>query len=358
MDACSDLAATAVLDFRSDNTAGAHPAIIEAVARAYRAGPMSSYGDDPLTERVVQRLRRLFDHESLVAWPVATGTAANALALSCLTPPWGVIYCHPQAHIQVDEAGAPELLSGGAKLVPIDGPAAKIDPASLAAALAPDVKGVVHHPQPAAVSITQATECGASYTPDEVQALSALARRHGLALHMDGARLANAVAYLGCSPAAITWRAGVDVLSFGATKNGALGAEAVVFFDPAKAIEFEFRRKRGGHLFSKMRLLSAQLDAYLDDGLWLANARHANAMAQRLEMGLSKLNSVRLLYPRQANELFVALPDAIAERLRAEGALFYPWPSDRPGEKAYRFVTSFETQAGQVDKAVAIAAGK
>ncbi|HEX2889999.1 low specificity L-threonine aldolase [Vineibacter terrae] len=347
----------AVLDFRSDNTAGAHPAIIEALGRAYRAGPMASYGEDPLTERVVRRLRAIFEHDSLVAYPVATGTAANALALSCLTPPWGVVYCHPAAHIQVDEAGAPELFSGGAKLVPVDGPAGKIDALALATVLAQDVKGVVHHPQPAAVSITQATECGASYTPDEVGTLAALAREHGLAVHMDGARLANAVVHLGCTPAAVTWQAGVDVLSFGATKNGALGAEAVVFFDPARAREFEFRRKRGGHLFSKMRLLSAQLDAYLDDGLWLANARHANAMAESLETGLSRLNSVRLLYPRQANELFVALPDAIAERLRAAGALFYPWPSDRPGEKAYRLVTSFETRPEQVARAVAAAAG-
>jgi threonine aldolase len=348
----------AVLDFRSDNTAGAHPAIIEALARAYRAGPMSSYGADPLTARVQQRLRAIFAHDSLIAFPVATGTAANALALACLTPPWGVIYCHPAAHVQVDEAGAPELFSAGAKLQPVDGPAAKIDVAALAAALAGDVKGVVHHPQPAAISITQATECGASYTPDDVRAVSAIARRHDLALHMDGARLANAIAHLGCTPAAITWQAGVDVLSFGATKNGALGAEAVVFFDPVKARDFEFRRKRGGHLFSKMRLLSAQLDAYLDDDLWLANARHANTRAAELERGLSALNSVRLLYPREANELFVALPDPVADRLRAAGALFYPWPSDRPGEKAYRFVTSFETTAEQVARAVAIAAGR
>lgn len=358
MDAPSDSTAQTILDFRSDNTAGAHPAILDALARAYRAGPMSSYGDDPLTERVVQRLRRLFEHDTLLAYPVATGTAANALALSCLTPPWGVVYCHPAAHIQVDEAGAPELFTGGGKLVPVDGPAGKIDPQALAAALAQDVKGVVHHPQPAAISITQATECGATYTPDEVKALSALAWTHGLALHMDGARLANAVVHLGCAPAAVTWRAGVDVLSFGATKNGALGAEAVVFFDPAKAAEFEFRRKRGGHLFSKMRLLSAQLDAYLDHDLWLANARHANDMAVQLEQGLSRLNSVRLLYKREANELFVVLPDAAAERLRAAGALFYPWPSDRSGENAYRLVTSFDTQAEQVARFVAIAAGE
>lgn len=348
----------AVLDFRSDNTAGAHPAIIDAVAAAFRAGPLSSYGEDPLTARVQERLRAAFQHDALLAFPVATGTAANALALSCLTPPWGVVYCHPAAHIQVDEAGAPELFSGGAKLVPVDGPAGKIDPAALAAALAQDVKGVVHHPQPAAISITQATECGAAYTPDEVAALSALARRHGLALHMDGARLANAVTHLGCTPAAVTWQAGVDVLSFGATKNGALGAEAVVFFDPRRATEFEFRRKRGGHLFSKMRLLSAQLDAYLADGLWLANARHANAMARALEQGLARLNSVRLLYRREANELFVALPDDVAFRLEAAGVLFHPWPSDQSGEKAYRFVTSFQTPAEDVARVLAIASGR
>jgi threonine aldolase len=347
-----------VLDFRSDNTAGAHPAIIEALSKAYRAGPMSSYGEDPLTERVQQRLRQIFQHETLVAYPVATGTAANALALSCLTPPWGVIYCHPAAHIQVDEAGAPELFTGGAKLLPVDGPAGRIDAAALASALAADVQGVVHHPQPAAISITQATECGASYTPDEVRAISALALQHDLALHMDGARLANAVVHLGCSPAAVTWQAGVDVLSLGATKNGALGAEAVVFFDPGRAAEFEFRRKRGGHLFSKMRLLSAQLDAYLADRLWLHNARHANAMAAALEQGLSKLKGVRLLYPRQANELFIALPDAVTERLRAAGVLFHPWLGDRPDEKAYRFVTSFETSPAQVARVVEIAAGR
>jgi threonine aldolase len=346
-----------VMDFRSDNTAGAHPAIVAALADAFRAGPLSSYGEDPLTARVQDRLRAAFGHDSLLSFPVATGTAANALALSCLTPPWGVVYCHPAAHVQVDEAGAPELFSGGAKLIPVDGPAGKIDPAALAAVLAQDMSGV-HHPQPAAISITQATECGAVYTPDEVGALSALARRHGLALHMDGARLANALVHLGCTPDAVTWRAGVDVLSFGATKNGALGAEAVVFFDPPRAREFEFRRKRGGHLFSKMRLLSAQLDAYLADDLWLANARHANAMAARLEQGLGRLNSVRLLYARQANELFVALPDAIATRLQAAGVLFYDWPADRPGDKAYRFVTSFETPEAHVERVLAIAAGR
>ncbi len=343
------------MDFRSDNTAGAHPAIMDALARACRAGPMSSYGADDLTARVTAKLRAAFEHDTLLAYPVATGTAANALALSCLTTSWGVVFCHPAAHVNVDEANAPEFFSGGAKLQPVAGPAGKIDAAALAAALADDVRGVVHHPQPAAISITQATECGASYTPDEVAAIATIGRRSGLKLHMDGARLGNALVHLGCSPADATWRAGVDVLSFGATKNGALAAEAVVFFDPALAREFEFRRKRGGHLFSKMRLLSAQLDAYLEDGLWLANARHANAAARALADGLGRLNRVRLLYPVEANELFVVLPDEIDAALKAAGFNYYPWPSDRPGEQAYRMVTSFETAAGDVAKLLEIA---
>ncbi|QQS13396.1 MAG: low specificity L-threonine aldolase [Rhodospirillales bacterium] len=345
------------MDFRSDNTAGAHPAILEAVARAYRSGPLSSYGADELTARVTSRLRELFEHDTLVAYPIATGTAANALALACVTPAWGVVYCHPEAHVNVDEACAPEFFAGGAKLTPVGGPAGKVDRDALAAALANDTRGVVHHPQPAALSITQATECGASYTPDEVRALSDISRTRGLKLHMDGARFGNALAHVGCGAADVTWKAGVDVLSFGATKNGALAAEAVVFFDPKDAREFEFRRKRGGHLFAKMRLLSAQLDAYLDGGLWLENARHANAMAARLAAGLARSNGARPLYPREANELFTTLPDAAVARLEAAGAKFHPWPGDRPGEKAYRLVTSFETDAADVDRFVALAVG-
>lgn len=343
------------MDFRSDNAVGAHPAIIEALARAYRAGPMSSYGADDITARVTQRLRQAFEHDRLVAFPVATGTAANALSLACLTPPWGVVFCHPAAHINVDEANAPEFFSNGAKLQCVDGPAGKLDMPTLERALAVDVKGVVHHAQPAVISITQATECGASYTPDEVRAISAQAKTHGLSLHMDGARLGNAVNHLGCKPSDVTWKAGVDVLSFGATKNGALAAEAVVFFKPEMAKEFEFRRKRAGHLFSKMRMLSAQLDAYLEGDLWLANARHANTMARRLAEGLGRLNSTRLLYPVEANEIFIALPASANNALEAAGFKYYPWPSDRPDEQAYRLVTAFDTDAQHVDRFIAVA---
>ena len=343
------------MNFRSDNEVGAHPAIIEAVSRAFTSGSAFSYGADEWTKRVEGRLRDIFEKPDLVAFPVATGTAANVLALSCCTPSWGAIYCHPEAHISVDEANAPEFYTAGAKLCPIGGPAGKMDVTALAAALAQPVYGVVHHPQPAAVSITQATECGAVYGPAEVAAISACTRRHDLRLHMDGARFANALAFAGCTPAELSWKAGVDVMSFGATKNGAMGVEAVVFFDPGLAREFEFRRKRGGHLFSKMRLLSAQLDAYLTDGLWLANARHANEMARRLSSGLSTLKGVSLLYPVDANEIFVVLPAAVHDALQSGGARYHPWPSDRPGEQAFRLVTAFDTDPADVDRFLSIA---
>lgn len=343
------------MNFRSDNETGAHPAIIEAVARAFGAGTAYSYGADEWTQRVERRLRDIFEKPDLVAFPVATGTAANVLAIACCTPPWGKIYSHPSAHIVVDEANAPEFYTSGAKSEPIDGPAGKIDRLKLAEVLAQPIYGVVHHPQPAVVSITQATECGAAYSPDEIAAISTCTRRHGLKLHMDGARFANALAFVGCTPAELSWRAGVDVLSFGATKNGAMGAEAVIFFDAGLAREFEFRRKRGGHLFSKMRLLSSQLDAYLSDGLWLANARHANAMARRLVAGLTPLKGTSLLYPVDANEIFIALPAHIHDALQREGAQYHPWPSDRPGERAYRLVTAFDTGPAVVDRFLSIA---
>ncbi|MDI1285872.1 MAG: low specificity L-threonine aldolase [Reyranella sp.] len=343
------------MNFRSDNEVGAHPAIIEAVGRAFSSGTAPSYGADDWTQRVEQRLRDLFQRPDLVAFPVATGTAANVLSLACCTPPWGAIFCHPAAHISVDEANAPEFYTSGAKLCAIDGPAGKIDPKKLASTLAEPVYGVVHHPQPAAVSITQATECGTVYGPEEVAAIATSTHRHGLMLHMDGARFGNALAFVGCTPAELSWKAGVDVLSFGATKNGAIAAEAVIFFNANLAREFEFRRKRGGHLLSKMRFLSSQLEAYLTDGLWLANARHANAMARRLVAGLTPLKGTQLLYPVEANEIFVVLPAHMHDALEAGGARYHPWPSDRPGERAFRLVTAFDTSPADVDKFLSIA---
>ena len=338
------------MNFRSDNVTGVAPQILAALAAA-NAGSAPSYGEDAITERLAQRFAELFEHRVAV-FPVATGTAANALALATLTPPWGVVYCHEAAHIQVDECGACEFFAGGAKLLPLPGADAKLRPEVVERAIMG--QGVVHHAQPAAISISEATDAGTLYRPGEVAALGDLARRHGLALHMDGARFANAVAALGCSPAELTWRAGVDALSFGATKNGALAAEAVIFFDPAKAESFAYRRKRAGHLFSKMRFLSAQLDAYLADGLWLANARHANAMAARLAAGLGVVPGARLDNPTEVNEVFVTLPQPAIAALERAGFGFYRWGGE--GSPALRLVTAFDTRAGDVDALIAAAA--
>jgi threonine aldolase len=343
------------MNFRSDNEAGAHPAILSAVTKAFQAGPVHSYGADEWTQKVENRLREIFEKPDLCAFPVATGTAANVLAIASCCPPWGAIFCHPASHIAVDEANAPQFFTGGAQLIAIDGGAGKIDRRKLEEALAQPVYGVVHHPQPAVVSLTQATECGAAYAPEEIAAISTAARRHGLKVHMDGARFANALAFVGCAPAELSWKAGVDVLSLGATKNGAMGAEIVIFFDSAAAKDFEFRRKRGGHLFSKMRLLSSQLDAYFSDSLWLDNARHANQMARRLVAGLTPLPGTSLLYPVDANEIFVVLPAKMHDALRAAGAQYHPWPSDRPGERAFRLVTAFDTQPADIDRFLAVA---
>jgi len=342
------------MNFRSDNEAGAHPAIIEAVSRAFTAGPVHSYGADQWTQRVEHRLREIFDKPDLCAYPVAVGTAANVLALACCSPPWGSVFCHPAAHIAAEETNAAEFYSG-ARLVRIDGAAGKIDPKALAEALAQPVYGVVHFSQPSAVSITQATENGTVYAPEEIAALATSAHRHGLKMHMDGARFANALSFVGCSPAELSWKAGIDVLSLGATKNGAMSAEVVVFFKAELARDFEYRRKRGGHLFSKMRLLSSQLDAYFADGLWLDNARHANAMARRLVAGLTPLKGTSLLYPVEANEIFAVLPAPMHDALQDAGAQYHPWPSDRPGERAFRLVTAFDTEPADVDRFLAIA---
>jgi threonine aldolase len=340
------------MNFSSDNVAGISPEILAALTAA-NSGKQQSYGDDPLTARVERRLAEIFEHE-ITVFPVATGTAANALALATLVPPWGAVYCHAEAHVVVDECGAPEFYAGGARMAGIAAPHGKIGVAELAPLL-PGGKGIVHHMQPAAISLTQATEAGTVYRPDEIAALGELARRHGLGFHVDGARFANALVYLGCTPADVTWRAGIDVLSFGATKNGAAAAEAVIFFDPAKAADFAFRRKRGGHLLSKMRFLSAQLDAYLADDLWLRNARHANAMAARLAAGLAELPAMRLRHPVEANEIFVEMPNSVIEALFARGFHFYRW--DGPAGNCVRLVTAFDTAAADVDAFLATARG-
>jgi len=313
------------------------------------AAPTGSYGADPFTERLTGVASKLFETD-VVIYPVATGTAANALSLSQIAPPYGGVYCHAGAHIVTDECGAPEFFTGGAKLLGLPSSTGKIGPQALSAAVAFAEEMGVHHVRPSAVSVTQATELGTVYGLEELSALTVAAKRHGLNVHMDGARFANALVHLGCTPAEATWRRGIDVLSLGASKNGALCAEAVVFFNRALAEGFERRRKQAGHLWSKLRYLSCQLLAYLDDGLWLRNAAQANAMASRLARGLAELPFARLLQDVQANEIFVALPEKLIGRLEQADFHFYRWPLIQvPEGAAVRLVTSYMTTEADVD---------
>ncbi|MGI5122014.1 threonine aldolase family protein [Marinactinospora thermotolerans] len=329
--------------FTSDNVAGAAPEILEAVVAA-AGGQAPPYGADRISASARDRFDELFEREVDVLF-VSTGSAANALGLAALTPPWGSVLCHHDSHINNDECGAPEFFTGGAKLVPLPGDDAKIDPDRLRVA-ARRKAGDVHSVQPSAVSITQATETGAVYTLDEIRALTSCAREAGLRVHMDGARFANAVAALGCSPAEMTWRAGVDVLSFGGTKNGTLTVDAIVIFDRSLTGELTFRAKRAGQLSSKMRFHTAQFDAYLTDDLWLRNARNANAMAARLEEGLKAVPGVALLGAAEANILFCRLPQQVIDGLLSKGYGFY---HDRWEPGVVRFVTSFATTRAEVD---------
>ena len=333
--------------FASDNVAPAAPEVIDAIARINH-GTMHSYGDDAETRRLTSMAQEIFECE-LVIHPVATGTAANALALAALVPPFGAVYCHEIAHINTDECGAPEFFSGGAKLLALASADGKLCAEQLAGPVAHAREMGVHHVLPSAVSVSQATEWGTVYRRDELAALTAAARGHGLRVHMDGARFANAVAHLACTPAEASWKCGIDVLSFGATKNGALAAEAVIFFRPELAREFEMRRKRAGHLWSKMRFLSAQLTACLDNELWLRHARHANALATHLAHGLQQ-HGIRLLQPVEANEVFAALPMTLIDALRAQGFEFYEWPAPAGlGLHVVRLVTAYDMKLGDVD---------
>jgi threonine aldolase len=354
-----------IMNFASDNAAGIAPEILAAIARA-NEGAALAYGSDDWTKRVEHQFSELFEHEVAV-FLVPTGTAANALALAHLTPPWGAVLCHEEAHIAVDECGAPEFYGGGIKLIGLAGEAGKVMPATLRRALDDGQWGGPHHVSPAVLSLSQATEAGTIYRPDEVAELAAIAHKHGsghrLALHVDGARLANALARLNASPAQATWKAGVDALSFGATKGGALAAEAIVFFEPMRATNMQERRKRGGQLLSKHRFIAAQIEAYLADGLWLRLARHANAMADRLAAGLVAAG-LAPVWPVEANEVFVALPSRVDARLKSAGASYYSWTTGSlPSGTALprdatlvRLVTSFATTAAEVDRFIAMSA--
>ncbi len=319
--------------FYSDNTATACPQILAAITEANH-GLAVAYGDDPWTQRLDAVLGGFFGAE-VRAFAVATGTAANSLSLATLCPPYGAIYCHEEAHIATDECGAPGFFSGGAQLMPLPGAAGKLTFEALRVALDAHPASV-HTVQPAALSLTQATELGTVYQPAEIAALSQLAHSRGLKVHLDGARFANAVAFLDCHPADVTWRAGVDVLSFGATKNGALTAEAVVFFDSDLVRDFELRRKRAGHLLSKSRYVAAQLLAYVETGVWKRNAERTNRLAQ----DIGRAAGASLMHPVQANEVFVRLGVQRRQALRAAGFEFYHWGAESAGEA--RFVVSWD----------------
>ena len=335
-------------NFTSDNTAPASAAILDEILAA-NSGAAPSYGTDSYTEQLNEVARAVFDCD-VGFYPVATGTAANALALAQVSRPFGAVYCHEFAHIAKDECGAPEFFTGGAQLIHLPSQDGKIHSGALTAAIAYAQDMGIHHVQPACVSLSQATEWGTVYAASEIAAVSEAAKSAGLAVHMDGARFANAVAHLGCAPAALTSKAGIDILSFGATKNGALCAEAVVIFNPAWAKHFERRRKQGGHLWSKHRFLSSQWIAYLRNDLWLGNARWANAMANRLAQGLGVMPHAEVLYAVQANEVFVALPPSVVLGLEELGFGFYRWPACRPANGVtVRLVTSYVTTAEETD---------
>jgi threonine aldolase len=356
------LLARPIMNFASDNTAGASDAILAAVMAA-NDGEVAAYGKDPLSAKAAELLCDTFERDC-ACFLVNTGTAANALALSAICPPFGAIFCHTESHIMADECGAPEMFTGGAKLIGIPGHAGKIAWAELKAALAQYPRGVDKQVQPAVLSLTQLTESGTIYTPQELALLTSLAHDAGLMVHMDGARFANALVSLRCTPAELSWKAGIDVLSFGATKNGALGCEAVIFFDPEKAASMPYLRKRSGHTLSKGRFLAAQMTAYLENGHWLDLAKAANGHAQKLAQGLAKIHGVRLPWPCEANEIFAILPRAIDAALRAEGAVYYPWnfrdfgsDSEPPAqdEVFVRLVTSFATRPSNVVRFLTIA---
>jgi len=351
------------MNFASDNAAPVAPEIMAAIVRANEGGALA-YGNDAWTQRVERRFAEIFERDVAV-FLVPTGTAANALAIAHCALPWGAVLCHAEAHITTDECGAPEFFGGGIKLVGLPGEGAKISAGTLERALKERQWGGPHHVSPVVVSLSQATEAGTIYRPDELREVADLAHRHGLVLHMDGARFANALARMNASPAEATWRAGVDVLSFGATKGGALAAEAIVFFDPARGSGMQDRRKRGGHLISKHRFVAAQIEAFLADDLWLRLARHGNVMADRLGEGLEQAGFVPI-WPIEANEVFVVLPQRIVDRLKSEGASFYDWSAGSLPKQVkmasdgslVRLVASFATVQHEVDRFVTIASGR
>lgn len=321
--------------FASDNYAGICPEAWQAMEEA-NCGFVSSYGDDSWTERACESIRHVFETDCQVFF-VFNGTAANSLALAALSRSYHSVICHDLAHVETDECGAPEFFSNGTKILHIHGQGGKLDLAEVERIITR--RSDIHYPRPKVLSLTQATEVGTVYTPDEIRAASALASRYGLKVHMDGARFANAVVSLDVPPSEITWKSGVDVLCLGGAKNGMAMGEAVVFFDRELAFEFEYRCKQAGQLASKMRFISAPWIGMLEGGAWLKKARHANDCAALLERELAEISDARIIYPRQANSVFVEMPGAAADRLRAAGWHFYSFI----GSGGARFMCSWQT---------------
>ena len=329
--------------FASDNVSGACPEVLAAIIKA-NDGDSAPYGNDNLSKILQKKFSEIFEKEVIV-YPTASGTAANALALSALTPVFGNIYCHKLSHINTDECGAPEFYTGGAKLVTLKGVNGKITPQELSDNIGG--VGIVHHTQPSVTSITQLCETGEVYQLDEIAAISETAHKNNLKMHMDGARFANALVSLGATPAEMTWKSGVDVLSFGATKNGCIAAEAIIFFKPELVGNLPFLMKRSGHLLSKMRFVSAQLEAYISNDIWLRNAKHANLMGKKLSEGLDLNSNIQLAYPTHANEVFVKFPRNIIEHLNSKG---YKMNEEELDGKAVRLVTAWNTKESDVEQ--------
>ena len=328
--------------FASDNVAGACPEVLDAIIKA-NDGDSTPYGNDQISTELQDKFSEIFEKEVIV-FPTASGTAANALALATMTPSFGNVYCHKLSHINTDECGAPEFYTGGGKLVTLNGVKGKITAEELDQAISG--KGIVHHTQPSSVSITQVCETGEVYQLDEIKKISEVTHKHNLSVHMDGARFANALVSLNVTPAEMTWKSGIDVLSFGATKNGCIAAEAIIFFKKDLVGNVAFLMKRAGHLLSKMRFISAQLDAYISNEVWLRNAKHANAMGKKLSQGLDQHKNIELAYPTDANEIFVKIPKDIIDQLNSEG---YTINDDEWDGKAVRLVTAWNTNLSDIE---------
>ena len=342
---------TVPMDFGSENTSPVHPAFVEAVVSANH-GYATNFEADPWTERALTRLQDFFETKELSAFTVSTGTAANAIALGAMVPHYGSILCHWDAHIETDECGAPEMFSFGARQIPLPGEHGRMSVEALSTHLREARVGVVHAVQPAALSLTNLTEAGTTYDPDQIAALTQVASKAGLGIHMDGARFANAAAWLGTTPAQLSWKVGVEVVTLGTTKSGSFGAETIVTFTPRFNTALAFLRKRSGHFAPKARFLGAQIQAYVEDDLWLRNARHANRAAQRMSAGMADIKGITLIHPTEGNEVFASMPATMSDALEVEGCKFQrDW---RLHPRQNRFVTSWATTDHEVDRMVEV----